>query len=127
MKVISIREPYATLIKDKVKTIETRSWKTNYRGKIYIHSCVAKSRVDDSIKSLIKSELKYGYILCEANLVDCVYMDDEYIERIKKDDPNNYLTGIYQVGRYGWFLEDVKVLSDPIYVKGKLGLWNYDK
>ena len=32
MKVITIREPFATLIKDKVKIYETRGWKTNYRG-----------------------------------------------------------------------------------------------
>ena len=32
MRVISIKEPYASLIKDKKKFIETRSWKTNYRG-----------------------------------------------------------------------------------------------
>ena len=29
MKVISLREPYATLIKNKIKLVETRSWKTN--------------------------------------------------------------------------------------------------
>ena len=38
MKVLSLTEPYATLIKKGVKTIETRSWKTNDRGKLYIHA-----------------------------------------------------------------------------------------
>ena len=38
MKVITIKEPYATLIKNNVKLIETRSWKTSYRGKLYIHA-----------------------------------------------------------------------------------------
>ena len=37
MKVLSIKEPYATLLMKKIKHIETRSWKTNYRGEIYIH------------------------------------------------------------------------------------------
>lgn len=41
MKVLTIREPFATLIKNKVKYIETRTWKTNYRGEIYIHSGIA--------------------------------------------------------------------------------------
>lgn len=79
MKVISIREPFATLIKDGIKTVETRSWKTNYRDKIYIHSCVKKDKIRESTKPLIKSELKYGYILCSADLVDCVYMDEKNI------------------------------------------------
>ena len=34
MKVLSIKEPYATLLMKKIKHIETRSWKTNYRGEI---------------------------------------------------------------------------------------------
>ena len=42
MRVLSIREPYATLIKNKIKYIETRSWNTHYRGEIYIHSCKGK-------------------------------------------------------------------------------------
>ena len=42
MKVISLTEPYATLIKDKKKWIETRSWKTSYRGELYIHASMTK-------------------------------------------------------------------------------------
>ena len=42
MKVLSLTEPYATLIKNGSKTIETRSWKTNYRGKLYIHASSTK-------------------------------------------------------------------------------------
>lgn len=32
MKVLSLKEPFATLIKEQKKLIETRSWKTSYRG-----------------------------------------------------------------------------------------------
>lgn len=38
MKVLTIKEPWATLIIDGYKMYEFRSWKTNYRGKILIHS-----------------------------------------------------------------------------------------
>ena len=46
MKVLTIKEPFATLIKNKIKYIETRSWKTNYRGELYIQSSVAKLSKD---------------------------------------------------------------------------------
>ena len=46
MKVLTIKEPFATLIKNKVKYIETRSWKTNYRGELYIQASVAKLSKD---------------------------------------------------------------------------------
>ena len=42
MKVLSLTEPYATLIKEKTKRIETRSWKTSYRGELYIHASNTK-------------------------------------------------------------------------------------
>lgn len=48
MKVLSLREPWATLIKDKKKFVETRSWKTNYRGELYIHASMTK--IDKSNK-----------------------------------------------------------------------------
>ena len=47
MKVLTIIEPYATLIKNGIKKIETRSWKTNYRGRLYIHTSVKKNYVNN--------------------------------------------------------------------------------
>ena len=42
MKVLSIKEPFATIIKEGKKKIETRSWKTSYRGELYIHASSTK-------------------------------------------------------------------------------------
>ena len=58
MKVISVKEPFATLIRNGDKKIETRSWKTNYRGKLFIHA---------SGKSLAKEFLNNDYVV---NLID---------------------------------------------------------
>ena len=127
MKVISIREPYASLIKDGIKTIETRSWKTKYRGPIYIHSCISKHRINEDVSKLIKSELKYGYILCKANLIDCIYMDEDFIEKEKNRNYANFICGRYEVGRYAWILDNIEILEEPIKIKGQLGLWNYDE
>ena len=38
MKVLTVKEPWASLIINSYKKYEFRSWKTNYRGKILIHS-----------------------------------------------------------------------------------------
>ena len=129
MKVLTIREPFATLIKNKIKYIETRTWKTNYRGEIYIHAGVAKiSKEIKSRKGLSElyneKELKYGYILCKCNLVDCIYMSEEFIKEEKEKNPNNFIAGRYEVGRYAWVLDNVEVI-EPIKTKGQLGIWNY--
>lgn len=130
MKVVSIIEPWASLIKEKVKYIETRSWKTNYRGKIYIHASLKKvpkkdERINNLITLLKDKDFKYGHIIAEATLVDCIYMDEKFISKIKNNN-QEYICGEYSIGRYAWVLEDIKELSKPIPAKGSLGIWNYN-
>ncbi len=126
MKVLSIKEPFATLIKDGVKIYETRSWKTNYRGEIYIHASLSLSKSErlESANKYLKSELKPGRILCKSELVDCIPMTDEFIKYINKET-SEYYYGLYSEGRYAWKLKVLEVLDEPIPAKGKLGIWNY--
>ena len=128
MKVLSIKEPWASLIMNGTKKIETRSWKTKYRGEIYIHASLSKAKITKpEVYELIKDmNFKCGYIICKCNLVDCIYMTDEYIKEIKNNEIE-YLCGHYEVGRYAWVLKITEVLKEPIHAKGQLGLWNYNK
>ena len=130
MKVLSLTEPYATLIKKGVKTIETRSWKTNYRGKLYIHASSTRIsreyKANQELMSLVDiEELSYGNIICCCELTDCVLMTDSFIEEIMKNR-NEYKSGIYAPGRYAWILRNIAVLDQPIPAKGHLGIWNLD-
>lgn len=130
MKVLSIKEPFATLICEKKKYIETRSWKTNYRGELYIHASLTKIPKEiyerEAFKLLDNPDFKYGYIICKCNLVDCIYMNEEYIDDMKKNNYQEYICGEYKVGRYSWVLEDIEPLDVPIKAKGQLGIWNYN-
>jgi hypothetical protein len=130
MKVLTIREPFATLIKNRIKYIETRSWKTNYRGELYIQAGIAKIRKDVRIRNGLSKlytddNLNYGCIICKCNLVDCIYMTEEFIKQEKDKNPNNFISGHYEIGRYAWILTDIEPII-PIKVKGQLGIWNYD-
>lgn len=129
MKVISIKEPFATLIKDKFKKIETRSFKTNYRGEIYIHvsgKTFAKEFLNNKYVIELSKNItpSYGYIICKANLIDCIYMDEEFLAKIKKDK-QEYNLGLYEKGRYAWILSDINPIK-PIKANGKLNIWNYE-
>ena len=131
MKVLSLKEPYATLIKLGKKKIETRSFKTNYRGELYIHASSTKIpkvwKNNKDLMNLVKEEtLNFGYIICKCNLVDCIYMDEEFLDKIKKDKLE-FICGDYRLGRYAWILDDIEVLDRPIFAKGKLGIWNYQE
>ena len=103
MKAITIKEPYASLISNGVKKIETRSWKTNYRGYLYIHAGKTTQKVSDDVLSLLKgSKTNNGKILCRCKLKDCVYMTEEFIANLKNANPIEYKCGKYEVGRYAW-------------------------
>ena len=131
MKVLSLTEPYATLIKNGIKTIETRSWKTNYRGKLYIHASSTKIskeyRENKDLMNLVDiNNLNYGYIICSCELVDCIEMTDDFIEKVKLDN-EEYISGIYARGRYAWILKNIEILDKPIKAKGHLGIWNLEQ
>lgn len=132
MKAISLWQPWATLIAYGVKTIETRSWGTNYRGPILIHA--AKKLCYDVDEQLIlaieNAGLKYealprGAFVCRATLFDCRPMDGA------DGDAADWVTalpalelrcGNYGPGRWGWMLKDIERFN-PIPAVGRQGLW----
>lgn len=121
MKTLTIKEPYVTPIALGKKHYETRSWKTNYRGSIYIHT--AKTVMPDPVDGC-ETIFPLGYIVLKANLTDCIEMDEDFINEVAKD-PDEYAFGFYKPGRYAWKLEDVEEV-DPVAVRGHQGLWNYE-
>lgn len=130
MKVLSLTEPCATLIKEKKKLIETRSWKTKYRGELYIHASATKIpkawKEDTEFMALVEGiPLNYSHIICKCKLVDCIYMTKEYVEEMKSKNYQEYICGKYEEGRYAWILEDVEPLKEPIEAKGRLGIWEF--
>lgn len=132
VKVISLLEPWASLIKEKVKYIETRSWATKYRGELYIH--VSKRKLTKKDITVYKEQLsllkdtnfKYGYIIAKCKLSDCKIMTEELISEVKQNH-NEYISGEYKVGRYAWILQDIEILKTTIQAKGQLGIWNYEE
>ena len=127
MKVISIKQPFATLIAEGLKEYEFRTWKTKYRGDILIHA--SKSVDRKAMEKFKKLNLEYpvGCIIAKAKITDCVFIDKDMKEMLNKKDSLVY-SGVCKdeewVG-YGFKMEDVEKMN-PIYVDGKLGLWNYD-
>ena len=123
MKALTIKEPWATVIINGYKKFEFRSWKTNYRGKILIHAGLSIEK--DMLERFKEYNLEYskGLIIGEAELVDCILVDEKFDEELRKTNQNVY--GNNHINMYAWKLENIKKYKKPIKVKGKLGLWNY--
>ena len=127
MKVITIKQPCATLIAEGLKEYEFRTWNTKYRGDILIH---AGKTIDKKAIERFKSykfEYPTGCIIAKAILADSIYVDDDFVKKVGPTNPLVY-KGIIEKSDwegYGFKLEEVKKIK-PIYIKGQLGLWCYD-
>ena len=104
MKAISVKQPWANMIADGSKTIETRTWPTNYRGELLIVS----SRRPDIEPA--------GCAVATATLVDVRAMQpaDEAAARFP------WLPGLKS-----WVLEDVQAI-EPFPVRGRLGIYEVE-
>jgi len=135
MKVLSLTQPWATLVCLGAKTIETRSWNTGYRGPLAIHA--SKSYPKDC-RELEKREpfysalrprgcysypsLALGSIIGVVDLVDCFPT-----RPLKQPIPvDEYSFGNFDAGRFAWLLANPRFLPAQIPAKGSLGLWEYD-
>ena len=126
MKALTIKEPWASLIINEYKKYEFRSWKTNYRGKILIHAGMNIEK--DMLSRFQEYNLNYykGAIIGEATITDCILVDEKFNNKLRSENPIVYGRSNH-VETYAWKLENIKKYNVPIYIKGKLGLWNYDE
>ena len=126
MKVITIKQPFATLIAEGFKKYEFRTWKTKYRGEILIHA--GKGIDKKAMKKFEYLNLKYpsGCIIAKVNLTDCIEINDENRKMLENKNPLVYSNVIKnkEWEGYGFKLENVEKIS-PIEINGKLSLWDY--
>ena len=66
-----------------------------------------------------------GAIIGEAELVNCILVDEDFSNELIKINPVVYGKNNHDI-TYAWELVNVKKYDNPIFIKGKLGLWNYD-
>lgn len=127
MKVITIKQPFATLIAEGLKEYEFRTWKTKYRGDILIHA--GKGIDKKAMKEFEHLNLEYpsGCIIAKATVTDCIYIDDKMRNILKEKNKLVYSNIIKnkEWNGYGFKLEKVKKIK-PISINGKLSLWDYN-
>ena len=127
MRALSLIQPWATAIMVGNKLIETRSWKTPYRGRIAIHASKGFPKYAKGFAATeralgrLPSRLPFGAIIGFATLSDI--QPTEFL--IGKISGLEHMYGNYESGRFGWILTDIEPLPDDkiIPCNGHLGLW----
>lgn len=153
MKALSIKQPWASLIctprNDNsflgIKDIENRTWKTNFRGRVYIHASAKIAFVgsyrenlphrfwidlsESERSSLINSFQHRGSIIGEVDIIDCVINHSSiWAEKTRISTSwGENLPVIIDKPIYNWVLANPVLYEKPILnVKGKLSFWEPD-
>ena len=124
MKVITLKQPWATLVAENIKKYEFRSWKYNYRGEILIH---AGAGVDKEVmKNFSDLNLEYPSkkIIAKVVIEDCIKLNEETNQEICSKKPIVYCNKKRE--EYAWKLGKVTKIKITETISGKQGIWNYD-
>jgi hypothetical protein len=104
MKCLSIKQPWANLIASGRKTIETRTWSTEYRGELLI------------VSSKIPAIVPAGAAIAIVDLIDC--------RRMLKSDEPAACCDLYP-NAYAWVFRNIRPVR-PVAVRGSLGIYEID-
>ena len=135
MRAITLWQPWASAIAHGWKQVETRGRRTLHRGPIAIHAAKvwgptqkeAARRLSGVVEKPADhfDDLPRGFVVCVANLVDCVEMTQELIDATPSLER---AFGDWRPGRWAWYLEDVKFLQDnPFPLKGRQSMWTLER
>ena len=127
MKVITIKQPFASLIAEGYKEYEFRTWKTKYRGEVLIHAGKGVDRKAMKKYEYLGLEYPSGAIIAKAEITDCITIDDKAREILKSKNSPCYDTVCNDTSfkGFGFKLDNIKKIK-PIEINGKLSLWNYE-
>ena len=108
MKAISVAPIWGMLLSTGEKTIECRTWKTDYRGELLF--CTSQKPVAPYCIS--------GHALFIADLVDIVPFEKKHLQAAQMEQmPEGQC--------YAWIIDHLIPII-PFKVKGKLGFFNVD-
>jgi hypothetical protein len=101
-RALVVRQPWATLIARREKTIEVRAWSTSYRGPLLI------------VSAQRPAVAPAGYVVCRVTLVD--------VRPMTRSDEAAAMCRVGR-GQYAWVLADAQPCVPPVRVRGRLGLF----
>lgn len=127
-KVLTVRQPYASLLVNGIKDVENRSRRTNYRGTVLIHSAKKVHDVVSFLKTRHEFTVEEIAMMTQMNEVDendlfgCIVGSVEIVDCVQ-DSTSEWA----ERGQWHWVCRNAKVFAQPVRnVKGRLGLWEWE-
>lgn len=140
MKAISLWQPWASAIAAGLKTIETRSWSTPYRGPLAIHAAKRWTAAEqDFLFSRMRgpnaeyfrrigitrgADVPLGCIVATCEIYGCVSTNDEP-PAFHQVMPTEFVWGNFSVNRFAWLLRNIKQVSPCVPCIGRQGFFEF--
>ncbi len=133
MRLLSLTQPWATLLALGQKRFDTRCWSTSYRGMVAIHAAESFPREERALcdvwpfnKYITSAKsLPLGCILAVGQLQG-VFTTGHIVKKLllrdSKADKEELRFGDYSDGRFAWGFVDVRPLRQPVPCRGAFGL-----
>lgn len=121
MKALSIKQPWAELILRGIKDVENRTWKTNHRGLLLIHT--SKGLDADAMLALNNNEIpgiKWPDEFKVGNLPKGAIVGVCKIHICSFSKHSQW----HEDGLWGWYLKNIRRFDEPIPYRGQLGLFD---
>lgn len=142
VRIITLWQPWASLMALKLKCYETRSWKTAFRGPLLIHAAQRQMRtVDVAVweRAIAMKEgfrcpahlhpvQTYGRVVAEVDLTGCYRMVEHSqpcngeVISVSSIAEAEMEVGLWEVGRFAWECQNVRPLNNPFLWVGRQGL-----
>src|SRR5438094_266689 len=107
LRCLAIQQPFAWALCAGIKTVENRTWGTDYRGPVAIFASTSKTEVNGHIRGSTTKKLRAGFftysaVIGVATLVDVVELNPSL--------ENNPDAG----GPMCWLFENPAFLPEPV-------------
>jgi hypothetical protein len=119
MRALSLWQPWASLIADGRKKIETRHWEMTWRGPLAIHAAKKVDRCACVTFGFNPDTIPRGAVLCTVLVVAC--------SRFPCPSMPSDVYGNFDDGRFGILMELMEIFNPPILAVGHQGLWNWER
>lgn len=134
MRAFTVHQPYAYAIVAGLKPHETRSRRTNIRGRVAVHA--GKANLNRATRELSDRGfwellgavggktvgLPMGAVMGTVEIVDCVPVE-KVVDGLT---PQEKALGDYSPGRWAWVLKNPVMFDTPIPACGRQGWWNWE-
>ena len=121
---LGVKQPWAELILQGIKTLEIRSRPTNVCGRIYLYTSKKNAQEDFALQAIMAHQLEpellpTGLLVGSVEIIGCR-------KATEKDEQASCVPGNILSGRYAWELSQPQRFLQPLPVRFlPYGVWFY--